>query len=1159
MQTTRHVGLVAALVVGSLLLGSRAGFAQPGDPAPSGPEAPAVAKEKTVERLIYMPFKSLKSVFEKPDGSVFVPYAEYLNLIEQAMGRGLRKVDQPPVSGVISSAAYTAKIEKDVAQISATLVVQSLDKGWAEVPVKFGEAAIGKLTSDSGKVLLRGTGNGTYSLLLPTAGEHKIQLELTARVRTAPEGKSLDFDVPTVGITTFDLVVPEADQTIELKPKLISEPVAAVGKETRIKASVGSTEKISARWHPRVGTKPDMELLASVTNQTLVTVEDGLVHTDAWLTYEILRGQLEKVRIVVPKGQRILDITSEAKVKEWKAVDEENRQVVTVELLSRLDGKVTLEVHTERAAPVEAFEVAGQQGTTAFGIHALDVIRESGTVAVKQGSDLTLTVEEQTGLLRIDESEVDAKLKRPGALYFKFYSPAFQLKLLAKPVEPRLIVDHASQLVFRDDQLRLRSVAGYTIDRAGVFEIKFKLPENITIENVLCDRMKQFDVSPDKTTLSISLREKTLGNLAVTIFAIRTLDPAAEKTDQTLPLLEPVGVELENGRVQVYAPEAIDVITDDEKLVSVQRDPAPQVEAVPNARLVSSWLYNRTPVEIPVRTVRKPTRLTAVVGTRADVKQGQVQVTTNLTYIVEYAGLDTFRFAVPEALADKIQITSTSGGAEPRKSRAPTAVDGWVTWTVVTQRDVLGPQTFLITYDFIPKVEGDGATTDAKTETSVVEAIRVLDPYDKADGPAGKRDITVSRTIGEMTVVKDRALSVSASASGGDAEQIDVRELQHLAQDGFVAFRYFKQPVKLELTANKYEIQGVVETVVSKALVEMVLDRAGTATVRTRYRVKSSERQRLRIDLPSGIEILGVRVGTKQVSLEKSGADATKGWDSFFVNVARTESSDEAFSLAILFRNPLSPKPFESAGGKLDLRLPLIGGGAKDTGVAVQQLRVAIWVPDEYALVGTPDNFTVETRTMLRELLFARNRNAFGTQDLDGWIGTDTSGVFEFPIEGRRYQYSNLGGLDSIKGFGWWHLPFYTWIVSGALVLISLVLRGTSWENKLTLLIVASFAACAYALKDVDLIIHGLAVSAYGLGVLIALWLIHALFSHRPKLALAASGTPLVVPATTSGATTSCATEPASVSTPTPTEPPTMPPSPPDAGNGPQSHENCSR
>lgn len=1083
MQTTRSLRLTTTIVAAILCVNSA-----------WGQNAGNVEKEKPPERLIYMPFKSLKAVFEKPDGSVFVPYADYIKLWEKAFGDGMRKPDQPPVGGVISSATYSAKIEKDVAQISATFLVQILEKGWAEIPVKFGEAAIGKLTSDSGKVLLRGTGNGTYSLLFPTPGEHKLQLELTARVRTAPDGKSLDLEVPPVGITNFELLVPEGDQTIELKPKLVAQPVEAAPKESRIKASIGSTEKVSVRWHPRVGTKPDMELLASVTNQTLVSVEDGLIHTDTWLTYEILRGQLEKVKLVVPKGHRILDITSDAKVKEWKAIDEDNRQVVSVEMLGRVDGKVTLEIHTERAAPVEAFDVAGEEGATAYGIHAMDVIRESGTISVKSGNDLTLTVEEQRGLLRVDEGEIDPRLRRPGALNYKFYSPAFRLKLLAKPVEPRLIVDHQSQLVFRDDQLRLRSILTYTIDRAGVFELKLKLPDDITVENVVCERMKQFDVSPDKKLLTIVLREKAQGTIAVTITSTRSLDPAAQNTEQVLPILEPQNAELENGKVQVYAPESIDVITDSEKRIGVQPDPAPQAEQVSNARLVSSWIYNRRPIEVPVRTVRKPTRLTAMVATKADVKQGQIEVTTLISYVVEYAGIDTFRFSVPEALADKVQIRSTAGGSAPaikQKSRSQTAVDGWVTWTVVMQREVLGVQPFEIKYDIVP-----AAGSDAKNETAMIEALRVLDPYDKTDGPPGKREISVSRTIGEITVVKDRALSVAATASGGDVEPIDVRELQQMSQEGFIAFRYFKQPVKLELTSNKYDIQTVVETVVSKALVEIVLDRGGTATNRGRYLVKSSERQRLRVDLPSNVEVLGVLVDRKQMALEKTGLPPEKGWDSYFVSVARTKSSDEPFTLTVIFRHALQPVPFQNAGGKLDLKLPVIGGSG-NAGVAVQQLQVKVWVPPEYSLVGTPTNFTVQTKTGLRDMLFGSTNPMFGNQDLDSWIGHDTGGIFDFPTEGKAFQYMNLGGSKDIK-LAWWHVPFYTWIISGGLVLIALILRNTSWDNKLTIVIIGLFAACAYALKDYDLILHGLQAASFGLVALLAIWLIHSLLKLSP-------------------------------------------------------------
>ena len=1093
MQTTRSLRLLVTLCV-SL------GFTMP----VSGQNTanPNAEKEKPPERLIYMPFKNLKAVFEKPDGSVLVPYADYLKLWEKAFGEGLRKPEQAPVSAVISSATYSAKIEKDVAQVSASLTVQVLEKGWAEIPVKFGEAAIGKLTSDSGKVLLRGTGNGTYSLLLPTAGEHKVQLELTARVRTAPEGKSLELDVPAVGITEFELLVPEADQAMELKPKLATQPVEEAENESRIKASVGSTERISVRWHPRVGTKPEMELLASVTNLAQVTVGDGLVHTDVWLTYEVLRGQLDKLRLVVPKGHRVLDITSDAKVKEWNAVEEDNRQVVNVELLSQAEGKVTLEIHTERALPDDAFDVAGQEGATAYGVHALDVIRESGAISVKSASDLTLTVEEQRGLLRVDENDIDPKLRHTGALYYKYYSPSLRLKLVAKPVEPRLIVEHLSQLVIRDDQLRLKSVLNYSIDRAGVFELTCKLPEDLTVENVVCDRMKQFDVSADKTLLTIILREKTQGALSLIVTATRSLDPAQEDADQIAPLLEPQKIELENGKVQIYAPDAIDVITDAERLVSVQPDPSPQAEAVANARLVSSWIYNRRPAEIPIRTVRKPTRLTAIVVTRADVKQRQVQVTTRLNFYVEYAGIDTFRFSVPEAQADKLQITSTAGGAAPaikQQSREPAAVDGWVTWTVVMQRDVLGVQPFEIKYDLVPD-SGEGA----KQESTVVEAIRVVDPYDKDDGPQGKRDIIVSRTIGEITVVKERALSVMSTAIGSDVEPIDVRELQHSPQDGFVAFRYFKQPATLQLVSSKYDIQEVVETVVSKALIEMVVDRAGVATNRCRYVLKSSERQRLRVDLPENVEPLEVLVDRKLTVLEKAELAADKGWESYFINVARTKSSDEPFTLSVIFRHAFRPPPLQNAGGKLVARLPVIGGAA-NAGVAVQQLYVKIWVPPEYSLIGNPtikeggrvqQNFSVQTKTQLREMLLGRSSPTFGEQNLDAWIGHDTGGIFEFPTEGKWFQYMNLGGTRQIE-VNWWHVPFYTFVVSGALALIALVLRNTSWENKMTLVILGVFAASAYALKDHDLIFHGLQVAAYGLGALVAIWLIHGLLSWK--------------------------------------------------------------
>lgn len=1089
-------------------------YGQPNPPAADKPADAAQVQPNPLERLIYIPFRNLKTVFDKDGATAILPYNDYLKLFESVMGDKLRKPAQPPVSGVITSAKYVGKVEADVVQITATLAIQSLDKGWAEIPIRFGEAAIGDLSSDSGKVLLRGTGAGTYSLLLPAAGEHTVTLELTARVRTSPEGRSLELEVPPVGITSFELSIPEADQAVDLQPKLVTHAVPAEDKQTRIQVSVGSTEKITARWHPKVGNKPDMQLLANVTGATLVSVEDGLLHTDAWLQYEVLRGQMEKIRIAIPKGQRILDVTSDAKVKEWSTADEDERQVLSVEFLSRLSGKTTVEVHLESDLPTDAFDVAGLADTTAYGVHALDVVRESGQIAVRPASDVSLTVEQQQAVQRLDESETDPRIRRPGALYFKYYSPAIRLRLQARPVEPRLLVDHAAHLVIGEDRLKTADYFQFTIDRAGVFELKFKIPEGLSIENVVCDRMKQFDVSPDKQTLTLALREKVLGGLSVQITGIRTAEFAELATEQVLPLIEPVGVELETGRVLIYASDAIDVVTDATKVVSAQPDPNPQPAAFPGSRLVSAWSFNRRPVAITTRLVRKPTRLTAQVGTLLDVKQGQVQPKTRLVYLVEYAGLDTFRFSVPEAFADAVQITAASGGpAIKQKSRAAEAVDGWVAWTVVMQRDVTGTQEFMITYDLTP------ALNDAtKAETTKAELVQALDPYPDAAAAGSRQLVSLTRVTGEATVIKDRALSVTATPAGGDVEPIDVRELTQLTQDGFTAFRYYQQPVTIELTAQKFDLQGVVEVVVSKALVEAVVDRTGIATYRARYVLKTSERQRLPLALPKSAEILGVSVDRKPVSLEKNAAGvAGLDYDSHFVNIARTKPSDQSFSLAVMYRLNLEPRPFTNRGGDLHLRLPKVEGPASGGGVAVQQLRVAVWVPEDYALVGSPKNFTLESRPPLCKF-FLGHHGGGNSNDLEAWIGSETGGVFDFPTEGRRHVYSSLGEHEVFRT-AWWHLPFYTWVVSGALVLIALVLRSTSCDNKLTLVFLAAFAAAAYALSDQDVVLHGLAVASYGLIIGAALWLIDGLRQRKTKpVVVAPPPPPPVVPPADPGA-----------------------------------------
>lgn len=1049
------------------------------------------------ERLVYLPYKNLKQVFEKEGAAVFMPYAQFIKMWDKTRAGDLRDPAKPPVNAVITEAAYTGRIAGDVANIEAALTIQVLGKPWVELPIQFGDAAIGKVTSTDDKVLLQATGNGTYALLFPKAGEHKVRLELTAKVRTSPDGRSVEIDCPASGITSVDLTVPAGDQAVEITPQAVVTPQQGDDKTTRIKANLGATKKIGARWHPRLSTAPAMEVLTTLQNVLDLRIADGLVHSHATLTYQVLRGQVDQLRIAVPLDHRILDVTA-AGLKSWKTTKDAKSQIVTVDLLGADAKTIAVEVHTERPVPDGPLELAGVDDMGLYrGIHALGEVRENGIVVVGQSTDLALSVQQQSGLVRIEAAEVPEALRRPENQFYKYYTPKFRLQVAVKPVEPRLLVEHRTQIVFRDDELQLVSQLGYTVERAGVFELRFRLPENLKIDRVDCDPMKEFQAPEGAGLLIVALREKTLGKIAVTITAHRALDPA-DKDSHPLPLIEPLGTARENGTITVYGPDSLEIIADEKGVQGAQ--PARPDAGVPlqvgPARLASSWSYTRRP-EIPVRTERKPTRLTAAVATTITIRQDLTEVVTIVNYGVLFAGTDTFRFAVPEAVAAEVQIESADPAGSPikQKSRAEAAEDGWVAWTVVMQRELTGRIPIRVRYDLKPEQKD-------KITNIAVEPVRVLDTPGKTE--ASPR-IVPAAVSGEITVQKDRSLSVSAK--GEDFEAIDVRELTLLPQEGNLAYRYFKQPeklsdpFKLELTATRHEIQEVVETVVAQAFVEVVVTEDQRATYRCRYRLKTSERQRLAIDLPKDIDILDTFVAGKRVDLEKENVKSTtKDRDAYTLNVARATPSDEPFVIALVFRAPFKENPLRGRGGVLRLAFPHLGGETKQghAAVAVQQLRTAIWVPKDFALVGTPKDFTPEQPTRL-DLVTGAVGYSGSTAPLESWFGDAASAGgagFAFTTAGRAFAYSRLGSSDAIE-VSYWRTNWYTWWISGTLAVIAVVLAYTSWENRLSIILLVGFGCAMYSLHDPDQTINGLAAARWGIAAMLAFWFIHAM--NRPK------------------------------------------------------------
>ncbi|MEK6246835.1 MAG: hypothetical protein N2C12_01565, partial [Planctomycetales bacterium] len=97
------------------------------------------------------------------------------------------------------------------------------------------------------------------------------------------------------------------------------------------------------------------------------------------------------------------------------------------------------------------------------------------------------------------------------------------------------------------------------------------------------------------------------------------------------------------------------------------------------------------------------------------------------------------------------------------------------------------------------------------------------------------------------------------------------------------------------------------------------------------------------------------------------------------------------------------------------------------------------------------------------------------------------TGAIEFPAEGIGYSFQTMGNLDSTR-ISWWEMHYMVWVLSGTLLVIGWLLKGTSWENRLGIVLLLVFLAAIYAVKDDDTIAHILAAARFGLLAVVALW-----------------------------------------------------------------------
>ena len=1065
--------------------------AAPASPGALSPETAKVIREES----IYIPYTKLREVFEKEGRGVFLPYEKFQALWQAARDKTASPGEaKPPVDALITEIDNKATIGKDVVKVAAVLKIEVLKEGWVEVPLRLGDVGLAQATLDDQPARLVADPAGGYKLLVEKKGKapqsFTLALGFAKAYTKAPGQNSVSFESPQAPVSKWEMRIPGSGVKVNIHPLLAATevPPAAGAKadETVVQAFVGAAPTVRIDWTPKAEGAKGLLALASVKVEQQTAIDEGVTRTRATLVYEISRAELARLEVEVPADQKVVNVF-DANVREWSVAPAGETQKVSVQLFEPAKAAQSLVVELEKFGGDQALDVKVPV------VKALGVGRQQGVVVIQVASGLRAEAADRSGLAQLDAGELPPGLARgKWDFSYRYAALPFGLTLRVEKVQPRIIADTLAEMHVATEELWMRLVTVYTIERAGVFRLELDVPEGFDVRRVT--GVQAGDAPPaqvdahhlegeKKTRLLVNLSRKALGKVALEVRLHRPLRepdllaPTGKAAAIALPLprVVPASVERETGRLIVYSPESITINpTQSDGLRSITVNEALRGLSSTEGsaeRSVLAFAYTQDRVTLAVAAERRKPHVNVRQLLVARIDSGVVKYEATFFYDILYSGVKSLRVDVPKDLAPDVRVVTDRVRRQVIEDPASLKdlAEGYEAWALAGETEFLGQVQVRLAWE--RKIE------KLDIGKSVSLAIPRLIPRG------------VYRAWGQIVLAKTETLDIQEAAEPGKVTGLRPIDPQNdlmpgASVPGAARALEFQEDWTLTVVATMYKLEDVKRTSIERALVRMVVTRGDLAPVQALYRMRSA-RQRLKIQLPAGVtfDTEPVRLNGRPVSLERGEAEG-KAEGNFFVPLVG-QKADEMFLLELRYT---------AHGAGLRAECP-----AFPEEPAVQKVFLSVYMPQEWDYLGSVGPWTDEiVWAVMQSGLKPRARQEDKSLIKD-WVRKDLAvqGNPEenFPTDGRHYLFSAVGPAAPPQGALRLVAMDHDWLAAaifGAVLLAGVILMFTRAAVRLVaagafivLLVLVGVFAPTFARQAVNLV---LVAAVFIVLVLWALW-----------------------------------------------------------------------
>ena len=719
---------------------------------------------------------------------------------------------------------WEAKAGQSITLLQSPAVLTKIDgEGFRVIKVKTKSGMAWKMVSETDGAI---SASATYQMAMKN---------LATRPWNIPSGKAM--------AKRLSVVLDEENWQITSAQALSSAKVPSLQKgDSGASFVLMGASVCQLRLNPMPRLRKDEKLRMFVEMADIYIPSLGVIDGRHSVNIRPLSGRVEELTVTIPAGLMVGDVLSN-EVDKWTFDAKQN--VLNIQMKSPQVNPFQLMVVTQQGmksfpqdVALEPLKVQGAENVVGmigygFGNDAQpDKVTAEGLSAVNIG-DFNKALLAQAK--QIQKSFVLHK----AYLYGK---QAGKINLKVAAVAPEVRVESKQVIRLTEEKITYQVEAFTTITRAGVFELRFNVPDGLEVESVNGNALRDWSESEEngKRSVTMYLTGKTLGKQQFFI----TMSGNAPKFDQSwkVPHWTFLGVARQKGSLSIIPDHGIRLNVESRKNVSQLNARATEQQhkgSVSFRLLQADW-------DLVMGVQKLDAWVTAQVLQEVNMKEAQTRHRMSLKYFVEHSVVKSFRVRLPGITNENASTLRASGTLV----KDIVNVEGDL-WEIQLRRGALGTVPFVIEYQ---------QPSDSKTKEATIIPLEL-------EGVKQTTHYVAVRTSKRLDMQQEVTLKGWRKYDWANIPS----QLCNVADKSVpnLCYQVIDPSKHLKVIVKRHAMAGTLKLRVERGIMRTMFNADGSSISRLNMDVRVVEKSRMEATLPSGATLFNIIVNGESVPVVK--------------------------------------------------------------------------------------------------------------------------------------------------------------------------------------------------------------------------------------------------------------------------------------------------